>query len=78
MDEAEGVCRERFESYVDALPAGSGVELRPYLDGGIERMRDLGTDETRWTGRVRGVERGRSLRRLSRSSPHLHTSRGHP
>ena len=48
VDEAEGVCRERFEAYVDALPADSGVELRPYLDGGIDRMRDLGTDETRW------------------------------
>ena len=48
VDEAEGECRERFEAYVDALPADSGVELRPYLDGGRERIRDLGTDETRW------------------------------
>ena len=48
VDEAEGVCRDRFEAYVDALPADSGVELRPYLDGGRNRWRDLGTDETRW------------------------------
>ena len=48
VDEAEDECRERFEAYVDELPAGSGVELRPYLDGGHTRMRDMGTDETRW------------------------------
>jgi hypothetical protein len=47
--EGETECRERFDVYDDALPPGSGVELRTYLDGGIGRMRDMGTDETRWT-----------------------------
>ncbi|RYC10402.1 hypothetical protein [Nocardioides zhouii] len=47
--DSEVVWSDKFDAYVDLLPAGSDVELRAYLDGGISKMRDFGADEEKWT-----------------------------